>query len=490
MQQFLLPSLVGGSRGEYVKGWGMKITFNGAVQTVTGSQHLITVNGQKILLECGLYQGKREEARKRNWEFPFNPPEVDALVLSHAHIDHSGNIPNLVRRGFRGKILCTSATVDLCNAMLLDSGHIQEMDAAYVNKERRRRGEPEVSPIYTQEDAAKSLKYFQGIEYDEPYLLGPGVTLTLYDAGHLLGSAIVVLDFAEGDERPGRRLVFTGDLGRTAVPILRDPTCLEEADILLIESTYGSRLHPPIEDSAQELERIIRRTCERGGKVIIPAFAVERTQLLVYLLNNLYNQGNLPDVPVFVDSPLAVNVTEIFRRNPDYFDQQTQDQLRQDPEGDIFSFTKLIYVRDVEESKALNLRKGPCVIISASGMAEAGRIQHHLKNNIGDPRNTVLIVGWQAPNTLGRRLVERQPVVRIFGMEYQLEAEVVTLNGFSGHADQSGLLGWVKAFKKRPEKVFIVHGDPDAAQVFAAKLRDELGYTQVMIPSLYQTYEV
>jgi metallo-beta-lactamase family protein len=437
----------------------MRITFNGAVQTVTGSQHLLTLNGQKILLECGLYQGKRDEARARNRDFSFDPAEVDVLVLSHSHIDHSGNIPNLVRRGFRGKIVCTAATMDLCNAMLLDSGHIQEMDVAYVNKKRHQRGEPPVEPIYTQEDAAASLKYFQGIDYDEPYLLGPGVTLTLYDAGHLLGSAIVVLDFAEDNGRPSRRLVFSGDLGRNDVPILRDPTLIEEADILLIESTYGSRLHPPIEDSSKELEETIRRTYERGGKVIIPAFAVERTQMLVYLLNNLYNRGNLPDMPVFVDSPLAVNATEVFRRHPDC-------------------------------SKALNARQGPCVIISASGMAEAGRIQHHLKKNIEDPRNTVLIVGWQAPNTLGRRLVERQPTVRIFGMEYQLEAEVVTLNGFSGHADQRGLLQWVKAFKKRPEQVFVVHGDPEAAQVFADHLRHDLGYSRVIIPTLHQTFEV
>jgi|UniRef100_A0A7V6A4X7 metallo-beta-lactamase family protein len=468
----------------------MRITFNGAVQTVTGSQHLITLNGQRILLECGLYQGKRDEARKRNRNFPFNPAEIDVLVLSHAHIDHSGNIPNLVRRGFRGKIICTSATVDLCAAMLLDSGHIQEMDVAYVNKKRQQRGEPPVDPIYTQEDASASLKYFQGIDYDEPYLLGPGVTLTLHDAGHLLGSAIVVLDFAEDNGHPTRRLVFSGDLGRTDVPILKDPTLIEEADILLIESTYGGRLHPPIEDSARELENTVRRTYERGGKVIIPAFAVERTQMLVYLLNNLYNQGNLPDMPVFVDSPLAVNATEVFRRHPDCFDQETRDQILRDPEGDIFSFKKLTYIRDVEESKALNDRQGPCVIISASGMAEAGRIQHHLKRNIGDPRNTVLIVGWQAPNTLGRRLVERQPVVRIFGMEYQLEAEVVTLNGFSGHADQQGLLRWVGAFRKRPEQIFVVHGEPEAAQILADHLRRDLGYTRVMLPALHQTFEV
>ena len=467
----------------------MHITFHGAVQTVTGSQHLLTLNGRKILLECGLYQGKRDEARARNRDFPFEPGDIDVLVLSHAHIDHSGNIPNLVRRGFRGKIICTPATADLCNAMLLDSGHIQEMDVKYVNKDRQRRGEPPVKPIYTHDDAARSLKYFQSVDYEIPYDLGAGVTVTFYDAGHLLGSAIVALDFEEVGQ-PRRRLVFSGDLGRIEVPILKDPTLLTAADILLIESTYGSRTHPPIEESAAELEKTIRRTCERGGKVIIPSFAVERTQMLVYLMNNLYNQGHLPDVPVFVDSPLAVNVTEVFRRHPDCFDEETSRQLRTDPDRDIFNFKKLTYIRDVEESKALNLRQGPGVIISASGMAEAGRIQHHLKNNIGDPKNTVLIVGWQAPNTLGRRLVERQPVVRIFGMEYQLEAEVVILNGFSGHADQKGLLQWVKAFEKRPQQVFVVHGDPDAAQVFSDHLRADLGYKQVMIPALHQSFEV
>ena len=468
----------------------MHITFHGAVQTVTGSQHLLELNGQKILLECGLFQGKREEARRINRDFPYDPASIDVLVLSHAHIDHSGNIPNLVRQGFRGRILCTPATADLCNAMLLDSGHIQEMDVAYVNKKRHRQGEPPVEPIYTQEDAAQSLQYFQGVDYDEPHPLGPGVTLTFYDAGHLLGSAIVALDFADQGGGAKRRLVFSGDLGRVDVPILKDPVNLEEADILLLESTYGSRLHPPIQESSAELGKIIKRTCERGGKVIIPAFAVERTQMLVYLLNNLYDQGLLPDVPVFVDSPLAVNATEVFRRHPDCFDAETREALRTDPDGDIFNFSKLTYIKDVEESKALNTRQGPGVIISASGMAEAGRILHHLKNNIGNPNNTVLIVGWQAPNTLGRRLVERQPVVRIFGMEYQLEAEVVTLNGFSGHADQTGLLQWVKAFKKRPEHFFLVHGDLDAAQVLAQKLRSDLGYQQVMIPAPHQTVEV
>jgi metallo-beta-lactamase family protein len=469
----------------------MRLTFNGAVQTVTGSQHLLSVNGQTILLDCGLYQGKREEAARRNREFHFDPDQVDVVVLSHAHIDHSGNIPNLVRRGFRGKILCTPATVDLCGAMLLDSGHIQERDVEYVNRIRARQGEPPVKPIYTQADAERSLKHFQGVDYDEPTELGPGVTLTLHDAGHMLGSAIVVLDCVPGNGRPARRLVFTGDLGRPGLPLLCDPTYLKQADILLMESTYGSRTHPPIEDSAAELEQIIRRTSKRGGKVIIPAFAVERTQMLVYLLNKLYHQGDLPDIPVFVDSPLAVNVTEVFRRHLAYFDQETRDYLaNEDPDGDIFGFQKLRYIRDVEQSKALNARQGPCVIISASGMAEAGRILHHLKNSIGDPRNTVLIVGWQAPHTLGRRLVERLPVVRIFGMEQQLEAEVTTLNGFSGHADQPVLLDWVKALDKPPSQVFVVHGEPEAAQVLADRLRRDVGCLRVIIPDLYQSFEV
>ena len=469
----------------------MQISFHGAAQTVTGSQHLITINGQSILLDCGLYQGKREEARRRNREFPFDAAAIDVVVLSHAHIDHSGNIPNLVKQGFRGKIVCTTATADLCRAMLLDSGHIQEEDVEYVNRQRRKYGEPPVEPIYTREDAAEALQYFEGIGYARPCRLGAGITLTLYDAGHLLGSAIVALDFQLRKGGPHRRLVFTGDLGRSNMPILRDPTYLTTADLLLIESTYGNRTHPPLEESADALKETIRRTSKRGGKVIIPAFAAERTQLLVYLLNKLYHQGDLPDIPVYVDSPLAVDVTDIFRRHSECFDDETRDYLRhQDPDGDIFDFGRLRYIRDVEQSKQLHALKGPCVIISASGMAEAGRIQHHLKNNIGDPRNTVLIVGWQAPNTLGRRLVEQAPVVRIFGMEYHLEAEVVTLNGFSAHADQPGLLGWAQAFKKPPEQTFVVHGEPEAAQVLATRLRDDLGYKGVMIPSLHQTIEI
>lgn len=468
----------------------MQISFHGAVETVTGSQHLITVDGKRLLLDCGLYQGKRDEARRRNQNFLFDAGSVEAMVLSHAHIDHSGNIPNLVKQGFRGKIACTAATADLCGAMLPDSGHIQEEDVAYVNRQRQKHGEAPVEPIYTREDAVASLKYFEGIEYEQPYPLWPGVTCTLHDAGHVLGSAIVELNFQSVSGEPARRLVFTGDLGRAHVPLLCDPTLLTAADILLIESTYGTRTHPPIEESAGALKETIRRTSRRGGKVIIPAFAVERTQLLVYLLNKLYDRGELPEIPIYVDSPLAVNVTDIFRRHTAYFDAETQAYLRQDPDHDIFGFKQLHYIRDVEQSKRLHSLKGPCVIISASGMAEAGRVQHHLKNNIEDSRNTILIVGWQAPNTLGRRLVEKTPMVRIYGKEYSLEAEVVTLNGFSNHADQPGLLSWAQAFKPPPKRTFVVHGDPDAATELAARLRQDLGFQEVMIPALHQTVEI
>ncbi len=466
----------------------MEIGFHGAAQTVTGSQHLITMQGQRILLDCGLYQGKRDEARRRNQEFVYYASTVDVVVLSHAHMDHSGNIPNLVKQGFRGPIICTTATADLCDAMLLDSGHIQEEDVEYVNRQRRKHGEPPVEPIYTQEDAAKAMQYFEGIDYERPFEVLPGVTLTLHDSGHMLGSAIVALDFQPGKGEPNRRLVFTGDLGRPHLPILRDPINIDAADILLIESTYGNRTHPPLEESMEAVKETIRRTAARGGKVIIPAFAVERTQLLVYLLKKLHHQGDLPDIPVYVDSPLAVDVTEIFRRHPECFDDETRDYLRQ--EGDVFGFKRLHYIRDVEQSKKLHALRGPGVIISASGMAEAGRVQHHLKNNIEDPRNTVLIVGWQAPNTLGRRLVEKAPQVRIFGMEYRLKAEVVTMNGFSGHADQPGLLSWAKDFKKPPEHTFVVHGEPDAAQELATRLRHDLGYREVVVPTLHQSIKI
>jgi metallo-beta-lactamase family protein len=469
----------------------MKITFHGAAHTVTGSQHLIEVNGRRILLDCGLYQGRRAESYERNKNFHFDPSSIHALVLSHAHIDHSGNVPNLVKQGFTGDIVCTFATRDLCAAMLRDSGHIQESDVKYVNRRRKRRGEPPIEPIYTQQDAIRSLSTFVGIGYERPYTLAPGVLVTLYDAGHMLGSAIVVLDIE--DEEAGRdvRVVFSGDLGRPEIPILRDPTIIDSADVLIMESTYGGRTHPPIEESNAALKKAILRTYKRGGKVIIPAFAVGRTQQIVYELNKLYNSRDLPKMPVFVDSPLAVNVTDVFRLHPEAYEQEAIDYLTDvDPDGDLFGFPRLQYVRQVERSKELNFLREPAIIISASGMVEHGRILHHLKNNVEDPRNTVLIVGWMAPNTLGRRLVEGAEQVRIFGEEYERRIEVDVLNGFSGHADHNGLLAWAGAFEQGPEHIYLVHGEPEAAEMLAADLRQQLPDAEVTVPALHQSFTV
>lgn len=466
----------------------MRITFHGAAQTVTGSQHLLEINGKRVLLDCGLYQGKRDESRERNQNFQFNPRDVDAMVLSHAHIDHSGNIPNLVKRGFSGQIICTEATVDLCKSMLPDSGRIQEKDVEYVNRKRERHGEKPVLPIYDEEDALKALGQLTGVKYEQPTPVVEGVTVTFFDAGHMLGSAIVVLEINDIDRKC--RLVFSGDLGRPNVPILRDPTFIDSADLLIMESTYGGKTHPPIGESTEEMRKIITRTAERRGKVIIPAFAVERTQMLVYMLNNLFNKGQLPNIPVYVDSPLAVDVTAVFRAHPEDFDAETMEILKKDPDKDVFGFGRLRYIREVEQSKQLNESPDPCVIISASGMAEAGRIQHHLKNNIENPKNTVLIVGYQAPDTLGRRLVEHQPKVRIFGEEYHLRAEVIDIGGFSGHADHGGLLGWADAFKQRPDRVFLVHGEIEPAETLAKALRNEAHYKNVMIPAMHQSFEV
>ncbi len=464
----------------------MEITFHGAVRTVTGSQHLLSVDGRKLLLECGLYQGKRQETFARNRTLPFPADAVDALVLSHAHIDHSGNIPNLVRSGFRGEIVCTFATRDLCSAMLRDSGYIQEKDVEYVNKKRARKGEPPVEPIYTQDDAVESLRYFTAVGYERPYEVLPGVTVRFYDAGHMLGSAIVALDIDEGGAR--RRLVFSGDLGRPDTPILRDPTFIDAADVLLIESTYGDRAHDPLPDAKDRLCRVVKATSDRRGMVLIPAFAVGRTQTLVYLLNQLIAEGELPPLPVYVDSPLAINTTSVFQLHPEAFDKETRDFMREDSRPDPFGFDSLRYTRTVEQSKELNEIDGPAVIISASGMAEAGRIQHHLKNRIEDQRNTVLIVGWQAPDTLGRRLVEKQPVVKIFGEEYHLRAQVEVINGFSAHADRDELLAWAAHITRKPARTFIVHGETEASLAFKGALESKLGFQNVVVPELHQSF--
>jgi metallo-beta-lactamase family protein len=457
----------------------MEIRFLGAAQTVTGSQHLISVNGSRVLLECGLFQGKRRDSFERNRNLPFDAASVDALVLSHAHIDHSGNIPNLVRNGFRGSIYCTFATRDLCSAMLRDSAYIQEHDVAYVNKKRAHKGLPPVEPIYTHADAVASLEHFVSVGYTRPILVAPGVRCTFLDAGHILGSAIILLEIEEKGQRT--RLLFSGDLGRDHMPILRDPTPAPPADLLIIESTYGNRLHSPHKEAEKELHDLINNTCGRGGKVVIPAFAVGRTQELVYSLHRLASANELPDVPIFVDSPLAVNATGVFRLHPECYDEELRDFMARDRHPDPFGFDRLRYIRNTADSKALNDLEGPAVIISASGMCEGGRVQHHLKHTITDPRNAVLIVSWQAPHTLGRRLVERQKMVKIFGQEYPRRAQVKTINGYSAHADRNGLLGWVKPIARDLRHAFVVHGDPEPAAALAEGLT-QLGVQNAAVP--------
>ncbi|MGD8819493.1 MAG: MBL fold metallo-hydrolase [Anaerolineae bacterium] len=466
----------------------MKIQFLGAVRTVTGSMHLLTVNGSRILLDCGLFQGRRKESFKRNRSLPFDASSIDVMVLSHAHIDHSGNIPTLVKNGFKGNIYATPATRDLCSAMLRDSGHIQESDVAYLNEKRARKGLPPLEPLYTIEDATASLRNFVSVGYNRSLSIAPGVTLTFRDAGHILGSAITVLDVEENGKE--KRIVFSGDLGRLDMPILKDPQAVEDADYLLIESTYGDRFHDPIEETSEALRDIVVDTYRRNGKVIVPAFSVGRTQELVYALHRLIEARDLPDLPVFVDSPLSVNVTEIFRLHPECYDKELNQFMAESSSYDPFGFRRLTYIRSVEKSKELNFMREPAIIISASGMCEAGRILHHLKNNIEDPRNTVLIVGWQAPYTLGRRLVERQATVKIFGEEYTLRARVETINGFSAHADRTELLAYAR--RLGPEgltSAFVVHGE-EASSLALADGLESLGVQQAIVPHEGETFEL
>ena len=467
----------------------MKISFMGAARTVTGSQHLIEVNGKRILLDCGLYQGHRAEANRRNRTLPFDPKSIDVMVLSHAHIDHSGNIPNLVKRGYRGDIVSTPATRDLCASMLLDSAHIQEQDVYFVNK-RLKRGEERVEPIYTQQDAAESINSFTTQSYYRPRTIAPGVTLTFKDAGHMLGSTFVVLDIEDQEQKRDYRLVFSGDLGRKGIPIIRDPDTIDGADYLIMESTYGDRLHPPYADDNKRMEQIIIDTFQRGGSVIVPAFAVGRTQQLVYQLHQLRLKGDIPDMPVFVDSPLAIDVTAVFRLHPECYDAETRAFVtstgtRLDP----FGFEDLTYTRSVQESKKLNFLKEPAIIIAASGMMEAGRILHHLRNRIGDPRTTVLVVGFQAENTLGRRIADGEKEVRIFGESTPNRAHVEVLDGFSGHADRDELIAWVGAMQRKPKRTFLVHGEGQAQFTLAEALKSAYGM-QVDVPEWKQQVEV
>ncbi len=429
-------------------------------------------------MDCGLFQGRRSESRERNESFGFDPAALDVVLLSHAHIDHAGLLPKLYREGFRGRVYATHATYDLATLLLYDSAHIQEKDIRFVNKIRKRKGKPAVEPLYDKDDVEGILSLFVGISYGQSFSPVDGVSVVYRDAGHILGSATMVLTIEEDGRTT--RLGFTGDVGSPNRPILRDPQVMDDCDYLICESTYGGKEHLPPDETKQALAELIRTTAARGGKVIIPAFSVGRTQEIVYSLDQLWNEGELPQIPVYVDSPLAVNATGVFLSHPECFDRDLLEYMRTDENP--FGFEKLQYVRKVERSKELNGSSLPMVIISASGMCEAGRILHHLRNNIEDPRNTVLMVGYCADHTLGKRLIEKRPEVRIFGESHHLRADVVVMNQYSAHADEPGLLNVVQALNQdRLRKIFLVHGAPARQNAFKERLVDE-GYQDVIIP--------
>ncbi len=471
----------------------MKVQFWGAARTVTGSMHLVEAGGRRVLLDCGLYQGKREEAYRSNSKLPFDAAGLDAVILSHAHIDHSGNLPSLIRAGFRGRIFATPATRDLCAYMLQDSARIQAGDVAHVNRRRERGGEAPFHPLYDEQDVVETLRAFTTVDCDRPFEPVPGVAARFVDAGHILGAASVALDLVEG----GRvvRLVFSGDIGRPNQPILREPEVIADADYLIMESTYGDRDHEGSGEAKATLARVIQETClDRHGTLLIPAFAVGRTQEIAYRLNQLWEEGALPPIPVFVDSPLAVSATEVFRLHPECFDAEMRAALASDDDHDALGFTHLRYIRETEQSKALNTLDGPAVIISASGMCEGGRILHHLKHRIEDPRATVLFVGFQAEETLGRYLLEGRNPVKIFGEPHVVRARVQKIDGYSAHADRRELLDWAARTRDLApggviRRAFLVHGEPPAQLALAAALREQ-GYAQVEVPERGQTFEL
>jgi metallo-beta-lactamase family protein len=460
----------------------VKITFWGAARTVTGSMHEVAAGGERFLLDCGTYQGRRSQAREINSNLPVPPKDIHSVLLSHAHIDHSGNLPTLVKKGFYGPIYTSPATADLCDPLLQDSGFIQEKDAIFINKRSWRRkallgeaddGQP-IEAIYTAEDAERVLPLFQRVLLHMPTEVGRDLTYETFDAGHLLGSTSMLLTSGK------TRLCFSGDVGRPNLPIIPDPEPCPEADYLIMESTYGNRLHQPLELVANKLADAVNRTAGRGGKIIVPAFALGRTQQLILVLHELVREKRIPAIPIFIDSPLAVKTTSVFRKHKDAFDAETKAYSGRGE--DAFSFPRLKFVQDVNESKALNDLRGPFMVISASGMAEAGRILHHLKNNIEDPRNTILITGYQAENTLGRKIVDKQQEVPIFGDPMRLRAEVVKLNELSGHADQHELLAWIEPVARKLKKIFLVHGEALQQQALAAAIHERYG-TDVEIPA-------
>ena len=452
----------------------MRITTYGAGEGVTGSKHLVEINGHRLLFDCGLHQGRREEAARKNRVFPFDTDGIHAVVLSHAHIDHSGTLPVLAQKNYQGRIFTTPATRDLCAIMLIDSAHIQERDARWLSK----RHQTFVPPIYTDVEAREIMRRFISVPYDIPLDVAPDVTITFKDAGHILGSAMVLVDFRENGRR--RRLLYSGDIGRKNMPILKDPWQPDAADVVIMESTYGNRDHDPIETLDDKLADIINRTHARGGKVIVPSFALERAQEFIYALKRLEMNDRVPLMPVYVDSPLTVNITEAFRLHADSFDDDIRKVMEES--GDPFELRRIEYIRSLERSMQLNTLREPAVIISASGMCEYGRILHHLRNNCADERNSIVIIGFQAQHTLGRRIVERDREIKIFGVKHPLRAEVKVLNALSAHAGRTELIEFGTRFKNRAEKVLLVHGEDEARNALYDALKGE-GCSNVYIQS-------
>ncbi len=464
----------------------MKIKFCGAAGTTTGSKHLIEVNGARILLDCGLYQGRRSDAFERNRTFPFDPGKIDCVVLSHAHIDHSGNLPHLTKRGFDGHIYATPATRDLCSIMLPDAAHIHESDITWLNRRRVRDNLPLLEPSYRIIDAEQCLKQFLTVAYERPVRIAEGVTMTFIEAGHVLGSAQVILDIEDRETKKTSRLLFSGDIGRPENDLLENPAASSDVDYVIMESTYGGRHHEMAAKTSEHICDIIREVQERRARLIIPAFAVERTQQLLYTLDKLESEGCFARVPIFVDSPLAVRATEIFRMHLPNLKPSVRDALfmRDDP----FGFEGLRLVRTVDESKALNHLQGPSVIISASGMAESGRILHHLRNNVGDSRNILLFVGYCAENTLGWKLRHGFRKVNILGDEFEVRAQIETLDSFSGHADHEELLGYFDRIGGAKKRVFLVHGEPERSRALKEGLEERHAGGKIEIPTLLQEF--
>ena len=474
----------------------MKITFLGAAKTVTGSNFLVEAAGKKFLIDCGLFQGKAELEIENDEPFEFNPAEIDFMLLTHAHIDHSGRIPKLYNEGFRNKIYTHKATCDLCSIMLPDSGHIQEMEIQWKNKKRKRLGLEPIPPLYTAMDAAKSLEIFEPVNYDEIIEIDENIHVRFNDAGHMLGSAVIEV-WVKEDEKE-EKIVFTGDLGNNDIPLLDSPTMINNTDYLVMESTYGSRLHMKSENKAQDFLNIVAETIEKGGKVIIPSFAVGRTQEILYEINKLKEQHKddeefakkyreIMQVPVYVDSPLAISATEVFKENMNLFDEETQTLIAS---GDNpLEFPDLKFTSTSDESKALNESNDPCIIISASGMCEVGRIKHHLKHSLWNPNDTILFVGYQAPGTLGYKIVNGEKVVRIFGEEIAVNARIEYLEGYSGHADQEWLMNFIYSFIDKPKHIFLVHGEENSQEVLKEKILTDTNIG-VTIPDLGETYEL